>query len=123
MSNPTSNANDKDDDTDVHQSIPTLGEERFVLDIPDFEEDYVNLPTLEELEEETKKYLDTLSQRELKDQTEQLVPSAEQHLGPEQSNAQSKLMNTDMEGDDEDIEQIVLSISAMLSKHKDYILK
>lgn len=135
MPNPTKDLDDKEDDLSVHQSIPTLGDERILLEIPELEEQFEDLPTLEELERETKKQLEEISQSEL-DQTTHDISSAEQTLEPIQNNKiteeslepiknnkQSKLVFSDVEGGDEEIEQIISSISGMLSKHKDYLLK
>lgn len=129
MPNPTRDLDDKDDDLSVHQSIPTLGDERILLEIPKLEEQFEDLPTLEELEREE------ISQSEL-DQTTHDISSAEQTLEPIQNNKiieeslepiknnkQSKLVFSDVERGDEEIEQIISSISGMLSKHKDYLLK
>lgn len=129
MPNPTRDLDDKDDDLSVHQSIPTLGDERILLEIPELEEQFEDLPTLEELEREE------ISQSEL-DQTTHDISSAEQTLEPIQNNKiteeslepiknnkQSKLVFSDVERGDEEIEQIISSISGMLSKHKDYLLK
>mmetsp|Transcript_14897 Transcript_14897/g.28008 ORF Transcript_14897/g.28008 Transcript_14897/m.28008 type:complete len:123 (-) Transcript_14897:2144-2512(-) len=120
MSNPIKNVDDKDDDSSVHQSIPTLGEERISLEIPDFEEKFMELPTLEELEEETKKYMEKLPQTDFKDNWTEETASTEQPLRTNQNNTKSIPACFDMEEDDEDIEKIVYSISGMLSKYKDY---
>lgn len=120
MSNPTKDIDDKDDDSSVHQSIPTLGDERISLEIPEFEEKFIELPTLEELEEETKKYMEKLPKTDFKDNSTEETASTEQPLRTNQNNAQSIPARFDMEEDDEDIEKIVYSISGMLSKHKDY---
>lgn len=118
ISNSTEDTNDKEDEYSVHQSIPTLGDERIILEIPDFEEAFIELPTLEELDEQTRKELEELSKRELDDQTRKAVSSTELPImKPNQNDSPQRMVHADVNDPeaDKEIETILFAISRMLA--------
>lgn len=120
MSHPTIDSDKSTDDDSIHHSIPTLGDERINFDFPDFEEKLVDLPTLEELDQELREASSTTSIIDFTgtfqpNQLNQSKATAQSLHTPKMTLSDKKMGYND---DIEEIENLTLEISKVLAKRK-----
>jgi hypothetical protein len=125
---------DYDDNQEVfnaHEEIPTLGDDNLLLEFPEFEEKFIPLPTLEELEEHTRKVLKDLANEGIKDHSQvgNTVCTSSNDMAVEISQNSdfrmtlhsfdsSKLKVQTSISEDQEIEDLTFEISRVLAKRK-----